>query len=189
MEDGRPFGNGGGGSFQEGNGYPVGSEDSESCPRVARNGLAPTSTVKQAGQGNGVLGNGHANVGEPTEHGRSEAGHDQSAAPETEMGIGGGPDLREHEASRERQTIKPRQILALLKKQDYRCAYTGDLLTPDEVGADHVIPISKGGPHQIENIALVTQAVNTAKGTMTLDEFISMCRKVVRTFGTGEESA
>lgn len=80
--------------------------------------------------------------------------------------------------------LKPRDILTLRDRQGSRCAYTGELLTPDNTGADHVIAVCAGGTHDPSNLALVLQQVNTAKGTMSLTEFVDMCRKVVARFGT-----
>lgn len=69
-------------------------------------------------------------------------------------------------------------LFELLKKQEYKCALSGRELSPDNCEADHVIPVSRGGSNTMENIQLVRSEVNAAKGTMTLDEFISMCNDV-----------
>lgn len=81
------------------------------------------------------------------------------------------------------ETVKPKDVLAQLYRQGFRCAYTGDPLTPEETGADHIQPVSRGGGHAADNMALVTRAVNTAKGALTLEEFREMCGKVVRHLG------
>lgn len=78
-------------------------------------------------------------------------------------------------------------LLALLESQSYRCAFSGRDLTPEQCSLDHKIPISRGGLHVIDNCALVTPEINSAKGSMTADEFIAMCRDVVRIHGTGIE--
>lgn len=78
---------------------------------------------------------------------------------------------------------RPRQILELLHKQGFKCAYTGDPLTPEDVSGDHIVPASMGGSHDIGNIALVRRSVNHAKGTQTIDEFREMCQKVVNHLG------
>lgn len=43
---------------------------------------------------------------------------------------------------------------------------------------DDIIPLSRGGSHEIDNLWVVEHLVNSAKGTMTVDEFIAMCRDV-----------
>lgn len=84
------------------------------------------------------------------------------------------------------ESVRPKQILELLHKQGFRCAYTGDPLTPETTGADHIIPVSKGGTHDISNIALVLRVVNSAKGVLSLDDFREMCSKVVAHLGSVE---
>jgi 5-methylcytosine-specific restriction endonuclease McrA len=73
----------------------------------------------------------------------------------------------------------PDEILALIERQDFRCALTGARLTPDTAALDHIIPVSRDGAHTIENAQVVQKEVNRAKGTLTNDEFIALCRAVV----------
>lgn len=82
-------------------------------------------------------------------------------------------------------TVKPSDVLSLLEKQEYKCAYSGLELTPDNISADHFIPVSRGGHHTIDNIRLVTGEVNRAKGTMSFDEFVKMCKAVAEKFPNG----
>ena len=77
------------------------------------------------------------------------------------------------------ERIKAPEIEALLERQNYRCALTGHHLTPNNASLDHMVPVSRGGAHTIENMQVVLTKVNHAKGTMTQDEFIQLCRKVV----------
>lgn len=93
------------------------------------------------------------------------------------------PDRLRPEPEPETDGVGVSEIRALLDRQEFRCAYTGDELTPENTGVDHVVPVSRGGSHGADNLALVVQAVNSAKGSMTIKEFVTMCRKVVRVFG------
>jgi len=77
-----------------------------------------------------------------------------------------------------------KQLMELLEKQDYCCRLTGRKLTPESASIEHLQPISQGGTDSLENLAWVEWAVNKAKGEMTLDEFVSMCRDVVHRFGS-----
>ena len=70
-------------------------------------------------------------------------------------------------------------LLRQLEKQGYRCALTGEALTPENAGLDHKTPISRGGSHSISNVEIITQRVNAAKGSMTREEFIQLCMDVV----------
>jgi DNA-binding CsgD family transcriptional regulator len=69
-------------------------------------------------------------------------------------------------------------LMALLESQEFRCALTGQYLTPDEATLDHKIPISKGGEHSLDNVWWVNADANTAKGTMDVDQFVTLCRRV-----------
>ena len=71
------------------------------------------------------------------------------------------------------------QLLALLERQKYKCAMTGRPITPETAAIDHVVPACHGGTHTIENLQVVHKDVNRAKGTMEIEEFVALCRKVV----------
>lgn len=71
-------------------------------------------------------------------------------------------------------------VLEMIERQGYRCALSGRKLTPESASIDHVVPLAKGGAHSIENLWVVENVINSAKGTLTVEEFVSMCRDVVR---------
>lgn len=75
--------------------------------------------------------------------------------------------------------VKASQIREMVERQNYKCALTGRDLTPETASLDHVIPVARGGDHSVENLWVVHHQVNTAKGTMTVEEFVQMCREVV----------
>lgn len=70
-------------------------------------------------------------------------------------------------------------VLGMLERQQYRCAISGRHLTPDTASLDHRIPVSRGGPHRLENAQVLHADVNRAKASLTNDEFIALCREVV----------
>ena len=69
-------------------------------------------------------------------------------------------------------------ILLLLKRQGHRCALSGRTLTPKTAALDHILPVGLGGQHRIENTQVLDRQVNRAKGVLTNDEFIRLCREV-----------
>lgn len=77
------------------------------------------------------------------------------------------------------QAVSYKDILELLKAQDYRCALSGWPLTPETAALDHVLAISRGGPHARSNLQILHRDVNRAKHTLTNEEFVSLCRAVV----------
>lgn len=76
--------------------------------------------------------------------------------------------------------ISSRDILALLREQDYRCALTGRELSPSTAALDHIIPVSRCGEHVLTNVQILDKTVNRAKNTCTNEEFVDLCREVVR---------
>lgn len=72
----------------------------------------------------------------------------------------------------------------MLEQQRYRCALTGDRLTPENLALDHIVPISEGGGFDVENSQLVTRDANRAKHTMSQSDFVQLCKNVSQTSGT-----
>jgi hypothetical protein len=81
--------------------------------------------------------------------------------------------------ARPRGPVTTANVLRLLDWQGFQCALTGRLLTPDAASLDHIIPLRDGGEHTIENAQVLHKAVNRAKGTLTNEQFIQLCREVV----------
>jgi len=75
--------------------------------------------------------------------------------------------------------VNAEAVRRLLKSQGYRCAMTGRVLTPETAALDHIVPRARGGISTIGNAQVVLAVVNQAKGTMTAEEFIQLCREVV----------
>jgi 5-methylcytosine-specific restriction endonuclease McrA len=69
-------------------------------------------------------------------------------------------------------------VLRLLEHQRYRCALSGRRLTPQTAALDHIMPVRHSGEHVIENTQVLHKDVNRAKGSLTSDEFIQLCREV-----------
>ena len=53
---------------------------------------------------------------------------------------------------------------AIRERDGNRCQYTGKLLHPDEGSLDHVLPRSRGGRDEWENLVWSDKAVNARKG-------------------------
>jgi len=79
---------------------------------------------------------------------------------------------------REVKTVTAKMIMRLVEQQAFRCALSGRELTPETASLDHIVPLSRGGNHELSNLWAVDHQANSAKGTMTVDEFISLCREV-----------
>ena len=93
-------------------------------------------------------------------------------------------------SSRRRHSgVGHREVLELVNRQDYLCALTGRLLTPESVALDHIIPVCHGGAHCIENAQVLHKDVNRAKGTLNNEEFVQLCREVVAHTGRGKTAS
>jgi hypothetical protein len=75
-------------------------------------------------------------------------------------------------------TVTSKAVYQKLQKQSFKCALTGADLTPQTAALDHIVPISGGGTHTIDNVWVIDQQVNAAKGSMPLEEFVAMCQAV-----------
>ena len=62
-----------------------------------------------------------------------------------------------------------------LKQNGYRCELSGVVLEIATASVDHRMPLSRGGEHVMENLAVIHGAVNRMKGTMTEEEFVNWC--------------
>ena len=54
-----------------------------------------------------------------------------------------------------------------------------DLLEPKTYNCDHIVPVSKGGGCNIDNLGLTCKEANMAKGDLLLDDFIKLCKDVL----------
>ena len=59
---------------------------------------------------------------------------------------------------------------AVFNRDGYNCTYCGDVEGPFDL--DHVIPYSKGGSHDEDNLVVACSSCNRSKGAMTLSEWI-----------------
>ncbi|TWU08618.1 HNH endonuclease [Symmachiella macrocystis] len=75
-------------------------------------------------------------------------------------------------------TVTAKMIMELIERQRFRCALSGRELTPENASLDHIVPLSRGGTHEISNLWVVDQQVNAAKSTLTVEEFVAMCREI-----------
>jgi hypothetical protein len=81
-------------------------------------------------------------------------------------------------ASNRTKKIDAEFLKRLIEKQEYRCALSGVVLTPDEAELDHTVPFEQGGRHTKANVQWVHKEVNRMKSQMRQVEFVEWCRKV-----------
>lgn len=84
--------------------------------------------------------------------------------------------------------ITPEFILRLLKKQEGKCALSGEYLTFDNTLCDNVMHESNISVDRIDpkkgytpdNVQLTTVRVNFMKGTMQQEAFIRACKSIAQ---------
>ncbi len=59
----------------------------------------------------------------------------------------------------------------ILKRDGYVCHICGGKVKPDDVHFDHIIPLTRGGEHSHNNIAVAHSLCNISKSNSTLEEY------------------
>lgn len=81
-------------------------------------------------------------------------------------------------SSQKPKAAKPTELVELAEQQRFRCALSGLELTPTTSDLDHKVPVNDGGTHAVENLQWVHRTINRMRGTLSVDEFIRLCRVV-----------
>ena len=71
------------------------------------------------------------------------------------------------------------KLMQMLIDQNWMCALTGDLLTPENMELDHIISKHTGGLNTMDNVRWVTRDANRAKQHLTDEKLLSLCQKIV----------
>ena len=66
----------------------------------------------------------------------------------------------------------------MIEQQGYRCALSGEKLTPSNATLDHRIPVSDGGSSELDNLQWLHVDVNRMKGSLDQERFIQICKRV-----------
>ena len=78
-------------------------------------------------------------------------------------------------------TFKVEDFMEKFKGQK-TCYLTGDPIDIYDLSSyqfDHIIPRSRGGSSDIDNLGLCTKEANYAKGNKTPEELLELCMKIV----------
>lgn len=65
---------------------------------------------------------------------------------------------------------------AVIDRDGYYCVYCDEDLHDKEIHLDHIIPEAKGGTTTLNNLQVTCRKCNTAKGTLTEEEFTQKLR-------------
>lgn len=79
------------------------------------------------------------------------------------------------------RTPAERFVAALLQRDGDACFYCLGEMRPGDITLEHLVPVSKGGPNHLSNMALAHAACNREAGDLPLVKKIERrCRAVVR---------
>lgn len=80
----------------------------------------------------------------------------------------------------------PRNYVGLLSKQQgFVCIYCSSDISESPT-TDHLIPLSRGGKHGIDNIKIACQSCNSSKNDKTLVEWLDLVRAIINN-GSGSD--
>jgi hypothetical protein len=77
--------------------------------------------------------------------------------------------------------IKPFDLWKIFKRQNMRCVLTGRKLTRDTISLDHIIPISRGGTNNLDNLRFVHIHANLFKLDMNDGDLLQLAKDIVNT--------
>ena len=91
---------------------------------------------------------------------------------------------------KENRKCSNRRVSLNFSSKDFRkklesnpyCYLTGrkiDLLRPKTYHCDHIIPVSMGGTASLDNLGLLCKDANIAKGSLTIKQFLMLCKEVM----------
>lgn len=76
----------------------------------------------------------------------------------------------------------PEDFRNLLIQQDYKCFLTRLPLNAQNVDAEHIKPLRKGGKHRIENICLVIDSVRELKRFHSEKEIYQIAKLLIKVY-------
>jgi 5-methylcytosine-specific restriction endonuclease McrA len=77
--------------------------------------------------------------------------------------------------------LKPMELWGILKRQRMLCALTGRMLNRDNISLDHIVPLSKGGSNEPNNLRFVHIDSNTFKMDMDDMALLELAKDIVAT--------
>lgn len=79
------------------------------------------------------------------------------------------PDYGQGDGKRNRAPISRTKVIAVMKNSDSRCVNCG---SDGDLQIDHIIPHSRGGTNDIDNLQMLCRDCNLSKGAKTMEEWL-----------------
>lgn len=71
------------------------------------------------------------------------------------------------------------ELHELVAAQNFKCALSGVKLTPETACLDHIVSRNCGGDDSLSNLQALNVNVNRMKHTLSNDEFVAWCHRIV----------
>lgn len=91
-----------------------------------------------------------------------------------------------HHARRARKrgnTVNPQSITRFIKaaksKRFAVCYYCQETISTQRIHFDHIVPLSKGGAHSVENLCVSCESCNQTKYTKLLKDFVTLGQQLL----------
>jgi 5-methylcytosine-specific restriction endonuclease McrA len=81
-------------------------------------------------------------------------------------------------ASQLKRQTRIGQLRELWESQGNLCAISGETITPQVAEIDHIMPKSRGGSHQINNLQWLHKVVNRMKHSLLEPELVEWCGRI-----------
>jgi 5-methylcytosine-specific restriction endonuclease McrA len=82
-------------------------------------------------------------------------------------------------------SIVYKEAIALIKNNPY-CYLTGRKLNLEDrksYSLDHIIPLSKGGSNELDNMGLTCRDANQSKWELSVEDYLTLCKEVLENNG------
>lgn len=67
-----------------------------------------------------------------------------------------------------RRSISKKKLIAVMQKSNSTCVACG---STEDLHVDHIIPLSRGGTNDLDNLQMLCSRCNLSKGTKTMEEW------------------
>lgn len=78
-------------------------------------------------------------------------------------------ETSDHDPAKERRAMTPKMRLAVIHADAYKCRACGAGADVAQLHVDHILPISRGGKTDFENLQTLCEACNLAKSSNIVD--------------------
>lgn len=73
-----------------------------------------------------------------------------------------------------------KELRQMIERQGFKCAGSGIDLEPEHASLDHKKARSRGGGSGLDNLHIIHDVLNRAKGDLDWEDFVAMCHAVAR---------